>query len=138
MGLLRKAAANPFRLAANKGGRPRTRAPKEGLLSRASRKNASEKKIINYLASNTGTIQGIIIESLQYTAGEFSRRILSMVSDFGTVVPFTPERCLVLFGPVQDGDLIARHLVKTVPGKSILFFRIENPQEAFTLLKPYL
>ncbi|MDR2702459.1 MAG: hypothetical protein LBB72_08520 [Spirochaetaceae bacterium] len=97
-----------------------------------------EKNVMDSLASNSGTFQGIIIEALRYTAGGFSGRIFSMVSDFGTVQPLTPGRCLVLFGPVQDRALIAQHLAKTLPGKSIFCFRAENPQEAFKLLKPYL
>jgi hypothetical protein len=137
MGLLGKAVANYPRPAPNKGGKVRTRASVGGLLSRASRKIVLEKSIMDSLGSNSGTFQGIIIEALHSTAGGFSGRIFSMVSDFGTVQPLASRRCLVLFGPAQDRDLIARHLAKMVPGKSIFCFRAENPQEAFTLLKPY-
>jgi len=109
-----------------------------GLLNRISRKNNLEKTIMESLDSRQNVFQGIIIEALQYSAGEFSGRIFSMVSGFGTAQPLNPGRCLVLFDSAQDGDLIARHLAKTVFGKSIFCFRAENSQEAFALLKPYL
>jgi len=115
------------------------KAPKAGgLLNRISRRNILEKTILESLDSRQGVSQGIILEALQYSAGGFSGRIFSMVSGFGTAQPLTPGRCLVLFGDAQDGDLIARHLAKTVFGKSIFHFRAETPQEAFALLKPYL
>jgi len=109
-----------------------------GLLNRISRKNDLEKTVMESLESEQGFFQGIIIEALQYSAGGFSGRLISMVSGFGTAQSLTPGRCLVLFDDTQDGELIARHLAKTVFGKSIFTFRAENPQEAFALLKPYL
>jgi len=109
----------------------------KGLLNRISRKKILEKTVMESLSSEKGAFQGLIIEALQYSAGGFSGRIFSMVSAFGTAQPLTPGRCLVLFGPAQDGDLIARHLEKTVSGKKIFRFRAENPQEALALLKPY-
>jgi len=136
MGLLGKAQANYPRPASIKGDRIKSRAG--GLLKRASQKIVLEKNVMDSLASISGTFQGIVVEALQYTAGGFSGRIFSMVSGFGTVQPLIPGRCLVLFGPAQDRDLIAQHLAKTIPGKSLFCFRAENPQEAFTLLKPYL
>jgi hypothetical protein len=60
-----------------------------------------------------------------------------MVSGFATVQSLNSGRCLILFGPAQDGDLIAWHLSKTVPGKSVFCFRAKNPQEALTRLTPY-
>jgi len=136
MGLLGKAQANYPHLTQNKRGRIKPRAG--GLLKRASQIIFLEKNIMDSLASNSGSLQGIIVEALRYTSGEFSGRIYSMVSGFGTVQPLSPGRCLVLFGPAQDRDLIAQHLAKTIPGKSIFCFRAETPQEAFTLLKPYI
>jgi len=136
MGLLGKAQTNYPRPAQNKGGRIKSRAG--GLLKIASRKIVLEKDIMDSLASISGTFQGIVVEALQYTAGGFSGRIFSMVSGFGTVQPLTPGRCLVLFGPAQDRDVIAQHLAKTIPGKSLFCFRAENPREAYALLKPYL
>jgi len=138
MGLLRRAQINYPRPAPNKGGRILIKSRTGGLLKRASRKIFLEKNIMDSLTSNSGAFQGIVVEALQHTSGEFSGRIFSMVSGFGTVQPLTPGRCLVLFGPAQDRDLIARHLAKTVSGKSIFCFRAETPQEAFALLKPYL
>jgi len=138
MGLLGKAQANYPLLTQNKGGITRLKSRAGGLLKRASRKIVLEKNIMDSLASISGTFQGIIFEALQYTAGEFSGRVFSMVSGFGTVQPLAPGRCLVLFGPAQDKDLIAQHLAKTVPGKSLFCFRAENPQKAFALLRPYL
>jgi len=117
----------------------KTETPKAGgLLNRISRKTILEKNVMESLDSRQGTSQGFIIEALQYSSGGFSGRIFSMVSGFGTAQPLTPGRCLVLFDSAQDGDLIARHLAKTVSGKSIFCFRAENPQEALSLLKPYL
>jgi len=109
-----------------------------GLLNRISRRNDLEKTVMESLESEQGVFQGIIIEALQYSAGGFSGRLFSMVSGFGTAQSLTPGRCLVLFDDTQDGELIARHLAKTVFGKSIFYFRAETPQEAFSLLKPYL
>jgi hypothetical protein len=102
---------------------------------------ALEKSLMEILDScheKFGSFQGVIIEALRYSVGEFTGRIGAMVSAFGIVQGITPGRCLVIFGITQDGELIARHLVKTVPGKNIFSFRAEDPQRAFDLLKPYL
>jgi hypothetical protein len=138
MGLLGRAAARTLHPETDKTGVHSRAGRRGGLLNRVSWKLALEKNIMDSISSNPGTLQGIIFEALQYTAGGFSGRILSMVSGFGTVQPLAPGRCLVLFGPAQDGDLIAQHLAKTVPGKSILYFRAGNPQEALNYLRPYL
>jgi hypothetical protein len=105
-----------------------------GLLSRASRRNILEKAII---AVSPGVSHGIVFEYTRNADETSGSRISSMVSGFGTVEPLTPGRCLILFNPAQDGDLIALHLAKNVPGKSVLCFRAKNPQEALTRLNPY-
>jgi hypothetical protein len=138
MGLLGRTVASYPHQVPNKDGKTRIRARMGGLLNRASRKIVLEKTIMDSFGSNPGTFQGVIVEAIQPAAGEFSRRLYSMVSGFGTVQSLTSVRCLVLFGPAQDRDLIARHLAKAIPGKSIFCFQAESPQEAFTLLKPYL
>ena len=61
-----------------------------------------------------------------------------MVSVFGTVQGLNTGRALVLFGSGQDGELIGKHLAKTVFGKNIFSFQAYNPQEAFSIIKPYL
>jgi len=123
-------------LAADAGNEKTPRAG--GLLNRIARRNDLEKTIMESLESERAAFQGIIIEALQYSGDGFSGKLFSMVSGFGTAQPLTPGRCLVLFDDTQDGELIARHLAKTIFGKSIFSFRAENPQEAFALLKPYL
>jgi len=126
-------------IAAGKTAAAKTETPKAGgLLNRISRKNTLEKSVMESLGSGQNGSQGIILEALQYSSSGFPGRIFSMVSGFGTAQPLTPGRYLVLFDDTQDGDLIARHLAKTVSGKSIFRFQAENPQEALSLLKPYL
>ena len=99
-------------------------------------KAVMEKLSVGY--TRFGTAQGLVIEALKYSAGEFTGRLASMVSGFGTAQGLAPGRCLVLFDAAQDGELIGKHLAKTVPGNNIFWFRAENPQKAFSLLKPYL
>ena len=101
----------------------------------------SEKAIMEKLSNGYakfGVFQGLVIEALKYSAGEFTSRLSLMVSDFGAAQGLAPGRALVLFSSVQDGELIEKHLVKTVPGNSIFSFQANTPQEAFSLLKPYL
>ncbi|MDR1144388.1 MAG: hypothetical protein LBK77_09275 [Spirochaetaceae bacterium] len=118
-----------------------------GLLSRITGKRAPvppspmEKALMDALGSGYakfGFFQGIVIDALKYTAGEFLTRLGSLVSGFAVSQGLAPGRCLVLFDASLDGDLIARHLEKTVPGNSIFTFHAENPQGALILLKPYL
>jgi len=100
-----------------------------------------EKAIMDHLNSgyaNFGAFQGVIIEALKYSAGEFTGRLSNMVSGFGAAQSLAPGRCLVLFSSTKDGELIGRHLAKTVPGNDIFSFQAKNPQEAFSLIKPYL
>lgn len=85
-----------------------------------------------------GIYQGIIIEALKYSAGEFASRLSFMVSGFGSAQGLAPGRALVLFSAAQDGELIGIHLARTVPGNNIFSFQANTPQEAFSLLKPYL
>ena len=85
-----------------------------------------------------GIFQGVVIEALKYSAGEFAGRLAFMVSGFGSAQGLAPGRALVLFNSDLDGELIGRHLAKTVPGKSIFFFNANTPQEAFSIIKPYL
>ncbi|MDR1307903.1 MAG: hypothetical protein LBK74_10065 [Treponema sp.] len=130
---------------------PEREGPREpetgGLLNRITRKRAPippspmEKALMETLNSayaKFGFLQGIVVDALKYTAGEFLTRLGSLVSGFAVSQGLAPGRCLVLFGASPDGELIARHLEKTVPGNSIFTFRAENPQDAFILLKPYL
>jgi hypothetical protein len=103
--------------------------------------SAVEKTVMDILSAGHekfGSFQGLIIEALRYSADEFTGRIGTMVSTFGLVQGIAPGRCLVLFDAARDGELIARHLMKTVPGKNIFNFEAEGSQEAFVLLKPYL
>jgi hypothetical protein len=133
MGLLKKAVSS------STGHTPETRVPQGGgLLNRISQKTILEKAVKESLAANSGSFQGIVIEAIHYTAGGFSGRIFSMVSGFGTAQPLTPGRCLVLFSSAEDRELIACHLAKMVSGKNIFHFKADNPQEAFSLLKPYI
>ncbi|MDR2210684.1 MAG: hypothetical protein LBO65_04350 [Spirochaetaceae bacterium] len=116
-----------------------TRAPprQEGALP----SSPLEKAVVDFLDAGHekfGAFQGIILEALRYSADEFGGRIGAMVSAFGMVQGIAPGRCLVLFSASQDRELLARHLVRTVPGKDIFSFKAEDPQAAFTLLKPYL
>jgi hypothetical protein len=95
-------------------------------------------EILNSSHDKFGGFQGIVIDAIKYSAGEFIGRLNSMVSSFGTAQGLAPGRCLVLFGTALDSKLIARHLSKTVQGKAIFDFREDTPQRAFTILKPYL
>ena len=100
-----------------------------------------EKAVMEKLSTGYkkyGVFQGVIMEALKYSAGEFSGRLASIVSGFGSAHGLAPGRCMVLFGLSQDGELIGRHLSKTVPGNNIYCFQAKNPQEAFSLIKPYL
>jgi len=99
-------------------------------------KEAMEKLSAGY--AKFGAFQGVILEAPGGSAEEFLSRLTSAVSAFGATQALAQGRCLVLFGSEQDGELIGRHLAKTVPGKLIFNFQAKNPGEAFTLLKPYL
>jgi hypothetical protein len=117
-----------------------------GLLSLITRKfahspSAAEKAVMDSFNSGYakfGSLQGIVIDTLEYAADEFLTRLESLVSGFAVSRDLAPGRCLVLFGASQDGELITRHLEKTVPGNSVFMFHAENPQDALLLLKPYL
>jgi hypothetical protein len=131
---------------------PEEESPREpktggGLLNRIAGKRARispspmEKVLMDALSSGYakfGPLQGIVIDALKYTAGEFLTRLGSLVSDFAVSQGLAPGRCLVLFGAALDGELIARQLEKTTPGNSIFTFHAETPQDALILLKPYL
>ena len=100
-----------------------------------------EKAVLENLNScyaKFGIFQGVLIEALKYSAGEFTGRLSLMVSGFGAAQGLAPGRALVLFSSVQDGELIGSHLAKTVPGKNIFSFHANTPQEAFSLIKAYL
>ena len=88
--------------------------------------------------SKFGMFQGIVIESIKNSVGEFYSRLSSMVSGFGIAQSLAPGRALVLFDSGQDGELIGIHLAKTVPGNNIFYFQANNPKEAFSVIKPYL
>ncbi|MDR2662525.1 MAG: hypothetical protein LBC31_05960 [Treponema sp.] len=145
MGLLSK-AAGPSGAGAEAVVSAETAETGGGLLHRITRKRAQtlspmEKALMDALSSSYakfGSLQGIVIDALKYTAGEFITRLGSLVSGFAVSQGLAPGRCLVLFGASLDGELIARHLEKTVPGNSIFTFQAENPQGALILLKPYL
>ena len=111
-------------------------AKQKNVLTSPLEKAVMEKLSMGY--AKLGSAQGLVIEALKYSAGEFSGRLASMVSSFGIAQGLAPGRCLVLFGSAQDGELIGKHLAKTVPGNTIFCFQAENPQEAFSLIKPYL
>jgi hypothetical protein len=147
MGLLRKAATG--------GGHFPVQAPADdesshgGLLKTITEKQYKktipashmEKVVMEKLYAGFakfGVFQGVIIEALKYSAGEFAGRLSFMVSGFGAAQGLTPGRALVLFGSGQDGELIGRHLAKTVPGNNIFSFQAKTPQEAFDIIKPYL
>ena len=103
--------------------------------------SALEKKVLEKLTSSfkkSESVQGLVIEALESPAGDFTGRLSSMVSGFGAVQGLAPGRSLVLFSPDQDGDLIGKHLAKTVPGNTIFSFHSDNPQDALSLLKPFL
>jgi hypothetical protein len=121
--------------------------PGIGLLGRITKDFAQipssplEKAVMDTLNSSYakfGSLQGIVLEALKYTAGEFSGRLGSLISGFAVFQGLAPGRCLALFSASLDGELIARHLAKTVPGNAVFTFRAEDPQGAFILLKPYL
>ena len=100
-----------------------------------------EKAVMENLSegySKFGSFKGVVIESLKYSGGDLTDRISSMVSGFGAARGLTPGRALILFSSGQDGDLIGMHLAKTVPGNNIFSFQANNPQEAFSLVKPFL
>ena len=141
MGLLSKAAA----------GTPKLDEPSQGgLLNFISKKQLNnaeaitspmEKEIMEKLFAGYakyGVFQGLIIETLNYSAGEFTRRISSMVSDFGSTEGLSQGRALVIFSIKSDGELIGKHLAKTVPGNNLFSFQADNPREAFLLVKPFL
>ena len=141
MGLLSKAAA----------GTPTFDEPSQGgLLKVISQKNRNneesisspmEKAIMEKLYAGFlkyGVFQGIVLEALKYSAGEFSGRLSSMVSNFGSAEGLAPGRALIIFSTKVDGELIGKHLAKTVPGNNLFSFQANNPQEAFSLVKPFL
>ena len=141
MGLLSKAAA----------GTPKLDEPSQGgllkFISEKQQNNAEgaaspmEKAMMEKLYAGFakyGIFQGLIIEALKYSAGEFTGRLSSMVSNFGSVEGLAPGRALVIFSTKEDGELIGKHLAKTVPGNNLFSFQADNPQEAFTLVKPFL
>jgi hypothetical protein len=94
--------------------------------------------ILSVCHEKFGAFRGLIIEALRYSADEFTGRIETMVSTFALVQEIALGRYLILFDRVRDEELIARHLIKTVPGKNIFAFEAEDSQEALALLKPYL
>ena len=88
--------------------------------------------------SKFGVFKGLIIEAIKHSAGEFKGRLSNMVSGFGTAQGLAMGRVLVLFGSDQDCELIGKHLAKTIPGNNIFSFQANTPNEAFSLIKPFL
>ena len=99
-------------------------------------KAVMEKLSVGY--EKYGEFQGIVLEALKYSAGEFTGRLSFMVSGFGIAQGLAPGRCMVMFNSAQDAELIGQHLAKTVPGNNIFCFQAKNPAEAFSLIKSYL
>ena len=100
-----------------------------------------EKAVMGKLLScyeKFGIFQGIIIEALKYSAGEFTGRLSFMVSGFGIAQGLAPGRALIIFSRTHDSILLGTHLAKTVPGKNIYNFLAHTPEEAFSFIKPYL
>jgi hypothetical protein len=100
-----------------------------------------EKAVMDMLSSGNakfGEFQGIVLDAITYSAGEFDDRLSTMVSGFASAQGLAPGRSLVLFDIAQDRELIGWHLSKTVPGNTVFSFCSKSPQEAFSLLKPYL
>ena len=139
MGLLSKARANPSHC---------DEAPSQGgLLKLISQKhlvnteNIIENEIMQQLYSSFekyGKIQGLIIDAaIKCSEREFAKRLISMVSGFGTTQGLAPRRAMILFDSSHDNELIGYHLAKTVPG-SVFNFQANNPQDAFSFIKPYL
>ncbi|MDR2552016.1 MAG: hypothetical protein LBD31_02470 [Treponema sp.] len=139
MGLLRKAAGDP-----PKGGSSAAKEKaRKGLLSRMTKKRKEappEEKLTEILNSGYtrfGAFQGLVFEAAG--SGEhFLSGLAAAVSGFGAVCPLGGGRCLVLFGAAQDGELLASHLVKFLPGKRTFTFRAESPRSALAFLKPLL
>ena len=97
--------------------------------------NIIDTKVMETLAtgySKYGDFQGVVIEALDIS------RLYSMVSGFGTAEDLAPGRALVLFSSKEDDKLIGAHLAKTISGKNIFSFKAHNPEEAFSLIKPYM
>ena len=139
MGLLSKAAAGASRLDESSRG---------GLLKLISQKRqvktgntALEKELMEMLYAGYakyGIFQGVIIEEFEHSAGEFSKRLSLMVSGFGAAQGLVSGRALVLFSIKEDLELIGKHLAKTFQGNNIFSFQANTPQEAFSLIKPFL
>ncbi|MCL1815492.1 MAG: hypothetical protein FWG27_06720 [Treponema sp.] len=144
MGLLSKAAADspdlnvliPETLKNPQSGLLRLTAKKQETVSSAMEKAVMEKLSAGY--AQFGQFQGIVFESIPFSAEKFSDHLASMVSSIGSAQELAQGRCLVLFNSTQDGELIGRHLEKTAPGNLIFSFQAKNPREAFSLLKLYL
>jgi hypothetical protein len=148
MGLLKKAAAGHesshgglLKKISKKQYKKNNSIPQEAPSKKTVPSSPMEKAVVEKLFAGFarfGIFQGVILEALKYSAGEFSGRLSFMVSGFGVAQGLAPGRALVLFDSKQDGELIGRHLAKTVPGNTIFIFQAKTPQEAFNHIKPYI
>ncbi|MCL1929045.1 MAG: hypothetical protein FWG07_09690 [Treponema sp.] len=109
---------------------------KKSVISSSIEKTDLENLFESY--SKFGVFKGLIFEAIKQSAGEFKGRLSNMVSGFGTAHDLAMGRVLVIFGSDQDGELIGKHLARTIPGNNVFGFQANTPREAFSLIKPFL
>ena len=139
MGLLNKADTGQYKKAGSNSGLLKYITQKKHGKERSG--SVQDKAVLDILSreyAKLGAFQGLIIEALKNSSEEIFEGLLSMVSSFAAVQKLSQKRCLVLFDAEKDKELIGFHLAKTVPGNTIFSFQAQNPQEAYSFLKPYL
>lgn len=86
------------------------------------------------------SFQGIILESPHILEeGEknhFGVHISQMVTSFGSVIPLSPARSLVLFQKSMDRELIAHRLSKSLGLILVLDFEADTAEGAFAVISP--
>ncbi|MDR1929612.1 MAG: hypothetical protein LBQ44_03185 [Treponema sp.] len=110
---------------------------KTGVPSKAE-SGGGDRELLKLLSAGIekfGTLQGLII---RFSGADISGKLGSLVSAFGTVSSFKGNRCMVLFSGELDGEVLARHLLKTFPGEKLLDFRSADPEEALKTVKPFV
>jgi hypothetical protein len=102
--------------------------------------NRDEEKVRMFLSGalkKNASVHGLVFEGDGRTE-EFAARIQNMVSGFADTAELRAGRCLVAGGASLDCELLSHRLSASLPGKKILWFSAENPEEALGALRAYL
>jgi hypothetical protein len=107
--------------------------------------NAVMEALLKY-SRTAPAFQGIVLQTPRKpargtpreTPEEFFRRLAFIVDSFARVVKLPSNDALVLLPDTRDRELISHRLSKTLNTPSLTSFESEKPEQAFSLLQPYL